>query len=60
MRRYRSEVNVSAHLSNGFCTSPTSLVLDDRIDEFADIFREAYSIEDFGDPAAVTEVRMLD
>jgi hypothetical protein len=37
-----------------------SLVLDDRIDEFADIFREAYSIEDFGDPAAVTEVRMSD
>jgi hypothetical protein len=31
-------------------------VLDDRIDEFADIFREAYNIEEFGDPAAITEV----
>lgn len=32
------------------------LVLDDRIDEFAEIIREHYGITDLGDPSAATEV----
>jgi hypothetical protein len=32
-------------------------VLDDRIDEFVEIFQGAYAIDDFGDPAATTEVQ---
>jgi DNA polymerase alpha subunit B len=32
--------------------------LDDRIDEFADIISEHYNIEEFGDPATTTDVRI--
>ena len=51
----RSEGNVmNGHIygqSTEHCT-----VLDDRIDEFAEIIREYYNISDMGDPGSSTEV----
>lgn len=35
------------------------IVLDDKIDEFAEIIREQYGIVDLGDPSAATEVHIL-
>lgn len=32
------------------------LVLDDRIDEFADLVQKFYHIDEFADPSAATEV----
>lgn len=39
--------------------SERSEVLDDRIDEFAEIIREHYKIPELGDPAAATEVNFF-
>lgn len=32
------------------------VALDDRIDDFAEIVRREYKVDELGDPAAVTEV----
>ena len=35
-----------------------SPVLDDRIDEFTELIRDEYNIEELGDPLSVTDVRI--
>lgn len=39
--------------------SERSEVLDDKIDEFAELLRDQCKIADLGDPAAATEVGLL-
>ncbi|KDQ09882.1 hypothetical protein BOTBODRAFT_58411 [Botryobasidium botryosum FD-172 SS1] len=39
--------------------SERSETLDDRIDEFAELVKEAYGVDELGDPAAVTEEDVL-
>jgi len=38
--------------------SERSEVLDDRIEEMAQLVKDHYDIPDFGDPSATTEVRI--
>lgn len=39
-----------------YLLSHTATVLDDRIDEFAELVREHYKLEDIGDPASTSDV----
>ena len=56
----RSEGRVSplspVQFSITYIVAPT--VLDDKIDEFAELVREHYDLPDLGDPGASTEVRL--
>lgn len=41
------------HFTKTYC----AIALDARIEEFGEIVRESYGIEELGDPAATTDVR---
>jgi hypothetical protein len=51
----RSEGNMVYHRVRGEITEFCA-VLDDRIDELAEILQEYYNISDIGDPGSSTEV----
>ena len=56
LKRSQNEARVRPHPWNSQGVSHQYLVLDERIDEFREILRDEYGIDEFGDPSSSTEV----
>jgi hypothetical protein len=52
----RSEGMTVIHFFTVAAYDFSPLVLDDRIDEFSELIRDKYDVEELGDPSSVTEV----
>jgi len=60
MKKFWREAKVTISLDQFLSQLNTSAtVLDDRIDGFAELIRIHYHVDELGDPASTTEVRLF-
>lgn len=59
MRKYQSVAKVRSRMHSKPLCLNYSAVLDERIDEFAEIIREQYDVDELGDPSATSEVQFF-
>lgn len=59
MRKYQSVAKVRSRMHSKTIDLNYTVVLDERIDEFAEIIREQFDVDELGDPSATSEVQFF-